>query len=86
MNEKYLQELINNYKDVRKDFWNSFILLIAGMIGIIFSIKKFDFSIFTFVKVIFFTTGVFAAHQLFLVIASFNKEILDLVNKLKRSE
>jgi len=30
MDEKYLQELINNYKEVRKDFWNSFILLIAG--------------------------------------------------------
>lgn len=65
MNKEYLKEKINNYKDIRKDFWNCSVLLIAGMIGILFSIKKFDFSIFTLVKSVFFVIGIFVFCQFF---------------------
>jgi len=56
------------------------------MIGIIFSINKLEFSIFTLVKLVFFTTGIFVAYQLFLLIANLNAEVLKLINKIKRGE
>jgi len=56
------------------------------MIGIIFSIQKFEFSIFTLVKSVFFAIGIFVAYQLFLLIASFNVDISNLIKKLKKGE
>lgn len=86
MDKDYIKEMISNYKDMRRDFWTTVVVLAGGMIGIVFSMNNFVLNIYTVIKAILFIMGISLIILLVNGIAACNKEIYNLFEKLKMGD
>jgi hypothetical protein len=83
MDKDYIDQTIDNYKDLRRNLWTTAVVLTGGLASVIFSIKCFSFNFIAILKTGLFILGLLLDIAVISEIASSNKEILKLIQTKK---